>query len=74
MTKRSPKPTRKPTHDALKARFDAAHQAGMASLKARDFEGVDRAIKAERAVIEQQNNRVKAFTARLNKSRSRSKT
>ena len=74
MTKRPPKPTRKPTHDTLKARFDAAHQAGMESLRARDYEGVDRAIKAERAVIEQQGSRVKAFTARVNKSRSRSKT
>jgi hypothetical protein len=38
----------------LKAEFDAAHEAGMASLEAHDYEGLGDAISRERELIEEQ--------------------
>jgi len=43
---------------ALKADFDAAHEAGKRALKERDFEGVAKAVERERKVIEQQRARL----------------
>jgi hypothetical protein len=42
----------------LKAEFDVAHKAGMASLEARDYDGLGRAISRERELIEEQASMV----------------
>jgi hypothetical protein len=52
-----------PLTKALKADFDAAHEAGKRALKERDFESVAKAVERERKLIEQQR-------ARLDKQRA----
>ncbi|HET9833416.1 MAG TPA: DUF5320 domain-containing protein [Vicinamibacterales bacterium] len=39
----------------LKALFDAAHRKGMAVLRAGDYSALDAAIRAERAILEEQS-------------------
>lgn len=47
-----------PLTKALKADFDAAHEAGKRALKERDFESVGKAVQRERELIEQQRARL----------------
>jgi len=48
---------------ALKASFEAAHQAGQRALKRRDFVGVAKAVERERKLIEQQRLRLEKTRA-----------
>ena len=50
-------PPRDSLTKALKADFDAAHEAGKWALKHHDLEGVSRAIERERQIIDQQKAR-----------------
>jgi len=47
-----------PVTKALKADFDAAHEAGERALKERDFERVAKVVERERELIEQQRARI----------------
>jgi hypothetical protein len=47
-----------PLTKALKADFDAAHEAGKRALKERDFEGVAKVVERERKLIQQQRARL----------------
>ena len=55
---RKPVPTTSDHHDqvrrtrALKARFDVVHAEGMKALKRGDYDGLGKAIDAERKLIE----------------------
>jgi hypothetical protein len=39
----------------LKARFDAAHQEGMEALRTGDYSALDEAVRAEKAILEEQS-------------------
>ena len=56
--KRPNRKLRDPLTAALKADFDAAHEAGKRALKERDFESVAKAVERERKLIEQQRARL----------------
>lgn len=47
----------------LKAQFDAVHQNGMNGLKAGDYAALDAAIRAEKAIIEEQSALLKEAEA-----------
>ena len=64
MKRANPK-LRDPVTRALKADFDAAHEAGKRALKDRDFEGVAQAVERERQVIEQQRARLTKHKAAM---------
>jgi hypothetical protein len=57
MTPRAPRKrtsTRRVSVRQLKREFDAAHQAGMASLEQGDYSALAKAIAKERAILEEQ--------------------
>jgi hypothetical protein len=45
---------------ARKARFDAAHAKGMASLRAHDYDGFADAVEQERAIIDEESAEIAA--------------
>jgi hypothetical protein len=57
-----------PSPDSLETRFAKAHQQGIESLKAGDYDGLGSAIATEKALLKEQGERVNDLTARVNKS------
>jgi hypothetical protein len=49
----------------LKAQFDAAHRKGMAALQAGDHSALNAAIRAEKAILEEQSVLLKAQQAEI---------